>query len=162
MMEWRDSTLFPGYQISSTGLCRNPKSGRKIGGFLHVQGYRRFGLWRDGKQHGPMCHALVANEFLGPRPVGCEINHKNGIKDDNRAENLEYVPHTRNMAHAIQTGLQKTKLTPSQVWAVRDLLARGVRQKDIAAQFSVSPITICDINRRRTWAHLTKRLSEYA
>ena len=44
-------------------------------------------------------HQLVAAAFLGPPPDGCEINHKNGIRFDNRLANLEYVTHRQNMLH---------------------------------------------------------------
>lgn len=45
-------------------------------------------------------HRLVAMAFIGEIPQGMEINHKNGIKTDNRVENLEIVTHVENMHHA--------------------------------------------------------------
>lgn len=50
-------------------------------------------------------HWVVAEAFLGPRPEGLQINHKNGRKTDNRAVNLEYVTRSENMQHAVRTGL---------------------------------------------------------
>ena len=45
-------------------------------------------------------HHLVAAAFLGPRPLGMQINHKNGIKTDNYFTNLEYVTPSQNSWHA--------------------------------------------------------------
>ena len=49
-------------------------------------------------------HRSVARAFLGP-PNGLEVNHKSGIKADNRVENLEYVTRSENMKHAFRLGL---------------------------------------------------------
>jgi len=53
-------------------------------------------------------HKAVALAFLGPRPSPKhQINHKNGIRTDNSAENLEWVTCKENIRHAWQTGLSK-------------------------------------------------------
>lgn len=50
-------------------------------------------------------HALVAEAFIGPRPSGLEVNHKDGDKRNNRPENLEYVTRSENMRHCFRIGL---------------------------------------------------------
>lgn len=50
-------------------------------------------------------HHLVAHVWIGHRPPGMQINHKNGIRNDNRVENLEYVTPLENVKHAIALGL---------------------------------------------------------
>lgn len=52
-----------------------------------------------------LAHRVIWEELVGPVPSGCEINHKNGKKDDNRLDNLELVTHQENMKHAKATGL---------------------------------------------------------
>lgn len=49
-------------------------------------------------------HELVATAFIGPRPVGMEIDHKNGDRFDARVENLEYVTHSTNQKRAVIRG----------------------------------------------------------
>jgi hypothetical protein len=59
-------------------------------------------------------HRIVAAAFIGPCPDGLEINHKNGIKLDNRAENLEYTTRSANMKHAYDSGLRRREFLGTQ------------------------------------------------
>lgn len=47
---------------------------------------------------------LVAEAFLGERPKGLVINHKNGVRADDRAENLEYITSQANTIHGWKRG----------------------------------------------------------
>lgn len=103
-----------------------------------------------------LVHRLVTQAFLGPCPVGLEVNHKNGDKADNRLENLEYVSKSENMRHAVRHGLVRTpsraRLTPEQV---REIRRRGGRGKEtsfvLAAEFGVNRSHISRIVRGETW-----------
>ena len=63
----------------------------------------------NGKKSNPCTHILVAKAFLGPRPKGMVINHKDGNNLNNAAKNLEYVTPKRNQEHASEMGLRPTK-----------------------------------------------------
>lgn len=56
-------------------------------------------------------HRVIAELFLGG-PEKETVNHKNGIKTDNRAENLEWATQRENNAHAVKTGLSKQRVKP--------------------------------------------------
>lgn len=68
-------------------------------------GYIYVILTKNGKRKGKYIHRLVAEAFI-PNPENKrEVNHKNGIKIDNRIENLEWVSPHENMIHAHGNGL---------------------------------------------------------
>jgi hypothetical protein len=71
-----------------------------------MKGYALFSLSKNGKTKTIMAHRLVAQAFL-PNPKNKKtINHINGIKTDNRVDNLEWNTHSENITHAFRTGLK--------------------------------------------------------
>src|SRR5262245_16791016 len=107
--EWRAVPDFNDYRVSNMGRVESVKSGASR--ILHPilsHGYFCLSLYRGDRPRRIMfVHQMVAAAFIGPCPDGCEINHINGTKTDNRVENLEYATHRQNMQHAFRTGLQK-------------------------------------------------------
>jgi HNH endonuclease/NUMOD4 motif len=71
-------------------------------------GYARVSLCTANKSRYFSVHSLIALTFHGQRPKGLLVNHKDGIKLNNRPENLEYVTLAQNARHAASLGLYPT------------------------------------------------------
>ena len=104
---WKVIAEAPSYEVSSFGNVRHRvnKVNRRFA--VSWNGYFTITLRFERTKKIFRIHTLVANAFLGQRPKGLVINHKNGIKTDNRSKNLEYVSYKENLEHAYQNGLRK-------------------------------------------------------
>lgn len=165
---WALIDSYPSYEVSSFGrvrrvvACRNSKPGRILKAPLR-NGYPCVDLCREGQARLTSVHTLVANTFV-PNPNSLpEVNHKNGIRTDCRAENLEWVTRRQNAQHAHDLNLQvclgerngQAKLTEEA--ALEILRQKGGRRglaTSLGKQYGVSQTTVRDIWRGKTWPHL--------
>ena len=109
---WKDINGFENkYQISNLGRVKSLNNGK---GFIRERiltnvldkGYLMVCLCKNSKPKNYRNHRLVAQAFI-PNPLNKpQINHINGIRNDNRIENLEWCTGSENMIHAFKTGLQ--------------------------------------------------------
>lgn len=121
-------------------------------------------LLRDGdKVKKWYVHRLVYFSFNGPIPDDMEIDHINGDSRDHRLSNLEAVTKLENMRRAHHMGLMNTakgskqhraRFTEQQVLSIRQRVASGEKQVDLAVEFGVTPTAINCIVKRLTWKHV--------
>lgn len=156
---WRTVPGYAPYQASTLGRIR--RNGRVLVMTLDRKGYPRVTTSIAGTRHLKMVHRLVAEAFIGPMPNNkTETNHKNGLKTDNRPENLEYVTCSENKHHASRLGLAAKgvghglhKLTADDVRGIRRLASK-FSQRALGKLFDVSEKTIWDIIHDKTWRHV--------
>lgn len=166
MEEWRDIAGYEGrYKISNQGRLMG--FGRENGKILTTtirSGYKVKNLYKDWHFKGFKIHRLVAQAFI-PNPDNKPmINHINGIKTDNRADNLQWCTASENRKHADSTGLRiapfgtehfRCKLTPEDVLYIRaNYVPRKNGYASLARQFSMGATTIKHIVLRKLWKHI--------
>ncbi len=169
--EWQIIADYPDYSISNMGnlKSRRPWSKQKdktivkerlLNPHLTHYGYRAVRLCKDGKQVDRLIHRLVIAAFIGDCPEGKEVNHIDGVKTNNRIDNLEYVTDSEQRQHAYDMGLQKKGgdkwnaiLNAEKVVEIRNLIGK-MKGREIAKIYGVTPGTISDIKKGRRWAYI--------
>lgn len=117
------------YTVSNTG--RHVRVGRvTLRRFLYGSYYAIQYLGRPVQ-----VHRLVAFAFCNGYKPYLVVNHKNGIKTDNRASNLEWCTHSHNILHAHRTGLVKHRCGPLTKEQVKDIKANP---KDAMDKYNIT------------------------
>jgi len=116
-MECKRIDEFPDYGAMPDGEIVNLNTGYTLKGKIGNAGYREVTLVSGEKHFTRSVHRLIADAFCQKHDDSDEVNHINGNKLDNRAENLEWVTHGDNMFHAFNTGLMPNNATPKPVIA---------------------------------------------
>lgn len=169
------------YMVSDAGNVRGIGSRVVLKTHTHKKtGYPTVTLRHGGGNRKTFrVHSLVAAVFIGPRPVGHQVNHMDGIKSNNAASNLEYVTPKQNKAHAKVHGLLAkrentfafkhpeavrgsnnpfAKLTEADIVVIRrEWNARRANQPELARRFKTTQANISDIVLRKRWQHVTER-----
>jgi hypothetical protein len=138
----------PGYEgryaATKDGRIYNHKLKRYLNGHYTYHNYLRVMIDRKPKA----VHRLVASAYI-PNPDNLPfINHINGIRDDNNAENLEWCNHTHNMQHAVKMGthysIKLQKLTPEMRSKAKVLYSLDFGVAEIANALGVKRDVIRD------------------
>lgn len=164
------------YEVSNQGDVRsidrlvkypNGKPNRLFKGKLLKQSlqvkkrYYGLRLSKQGKTRLWLTHQLVAMSFLGPQPKGMMVCHGSLGPFCNTVENLSYGTAVKNSLDQWRDGTKPhgekcswSKLTAAQVKTIKEEYAAGIRNKDLAIKYNVSPSRICDIIKGRGWNYL--------
>lgn len=179
--EWKYIQDFPYYMVSSFGriksLSKLKVRKNHTGSFYtkdkilkqtkrkteNGNGYLNLTLCNENGKNQKFVHILVAKAFI-PNPENKpEVNHKKGIKTDNRVHQLEWNTRSDNQKHSYEIGLKDkkgekhhlAKLKPNDIINIRSLYDNKImRNSELALKYKVSPQTICSIVKRRNWIHI--------
>src|SRR5215217_4957929 len=100
MRKWTDIQGYEGiYQVSDSGEVMSVKDKFILKQFYTDKGYKRIALCKNGEHKKYFVHRLVARGFVPNSLNKPFVNHVNGMKDDNRAENLEWCTSSENIIH---------------------------------------------------------------
>jgi hypothetical protein len=151
------------YEASDAGRVRRAAPGprTRVGAILQPcftnDGHLQVSLNHSGRRYTRQVHTLVMLAFAGEMPAGdMTVNHINGVKTDNRLENLEYVTRAENIRHAFKNGLNRPialKLTPEKVSHIRSMLG-SLPNVRIARMFGVSDKMIAKIRDGKVWKYV--------
>lgn len=106
MEVWKDIEGFGGmYKVSNLGRIYSTRTNKVLKQMPRTHGYLSVWLYGEERRPNGRCgkaysvHRLVAEAFCERKDGQDEVNHKNEIKDDNRAENLEWCTHQENSSY---------------------------------------------------------------
>jgi DNA-binding XRE family transcriptional regulator len=147
------------YQISQNGKVFSIKRNKFLKPFINTSEYYQIELRKGGKRKKFYIHRLMLMTYFSDFNYKKEVNHKNGIKTDNRLDNLELVTRKENINHAIKMGLItnkhnvfRRKLTFEVAEHIRKLYnEKKFNQKQLAEQYKVSRTTIKEIIQNITY-----------
>ncbi len=167
--EWKPVSEFPAdYRVSSLGRIKRISASNRadkefLEGTLAKHGYRVITFTVGNICYQRYLHRIIAAAFI-PNPESKRyINHKDGNKENNALDNIEWVTARENLIHrsrvlGLEIGINhhSAKLDNEKVCAIRELFLAGLSNTQIAAQFLVSRATIGAVRSKRTWFHVTQ------
>jgi hypothetical protein len=175
MIEWKKIPKHETYEASTNGDLKTFNWKNK--GIEKIMkpardkcGYLRTMLKNDltGKFNTIKVHRIIAQTFVDNPKNKPQVNHINGVKDDNRVENLEWCTASENIYHSHRTGLSSNvgeknpcaTLTDKQVLEIRanyvygKKTRKGETKQQIAERYNTTFSVIKRLIQGKTWKHL--------
>lgn len=169
--QWRPIPGFSRYEASNLGQIRNIQTLRAISRNARSRtGYPLIFLRPDGERLRKTVNiaSAVAATWLGPRPKGFQIDHKDGNKLNDAATNLEYVSQSENIQRSFDNGQHPYRpgplrfLTEQQYAGIKALWRTGkFSQVEISKMFGTNNSTICKIVNGKINYRATRILARY-
>lgn len=168
--DWRVGSTYKHLAVTRDGRVKNLNTRRELATTVGKTGYSQFAIRLGGRKGKPRLvkvHRLVAEAWIGPAPTPRhQVNHKNGVKTDNRVENLEWVTPAENIRHAFRRGLISTsrgedrhnaKLTDDAVRRIRRVYRPGHPRygaRALGREYGVHHKQVSMAARGLAWTHV--------
>lgn len=162
-------TLKYNYYATEDGKIYSEYSKKFLTKHLDKDGYEKVRLVSEDGRHTYSVHRLILETF---NPIensqNKQVNHKDGDKQNNNLQNLEWVSCSENQKHAHQLNLKnqkgqnnnQSKLTESQVLEIIELiLSKQYTLVEIGKKYGVCGDTIGAIKNKHNWTYLTKDIN---
>lgn len=165
-MRWINIKGFAGYEVSDSGLIKSIKrpqfstcgrynirrkriiSERILKQSINGSGYLFVSLRKKKKHYSTRVHILVANHFLGKKPNGLIVCHKDHNKMNNNILNLEYGTHSKNTKDYYRhSGRSRRTIPLSHVSKIIARINNGETAKSIAKEYNIWPNDVSILNR---------------
>lgn len=153
------------YTVDTIGRIYSKFSKNYLKPYVNTSGYYLVDLYHKKRRHTMQVHRIVAIAFIPNPELLPTVNHKNGNKANNTAENLEWMTRLDNVRHAWITGLAKprygtdnpaNKYTEEQIHAVCSYIEMDIlTNREIATACGVNITLIRDIKFRGKWKHIS-------
>lgn len=164
VIDWNDF-----YEASSLGRIRNIQArrgthaGKILKGRPSKDGYLKVVLQHDGHKKSVFVHRVVHEAFFGAIKPDQEIDHLDFNRANNVLSNLEAVSRQVNIDRSFKKGRDMARgsrqgrsvFTEEQVASILLRVAQGEKQKDLAAEFNVTPTAINCMVKGKTWRHVS-------
>jgi len=163
MLHVKDIPGFSYYSITTNGKVWSKYKHRWLKATLKPNGYLSILLVKNKKHFRKYIHRLVLETFVGNCPNGFECCHANGIKTDNRLENLRWDTRSENHKDSIKHGnspgfcnplkRKNTKFSVDDIKLIRWLANHGMfTQQEIANWYNTTRHYISAIKRGVRWS----------
>lgn len=170
--EWKEIPDWSDYEVSSQGRVRRTtkaRGGPRLGSnrirtlVTDRVGYQQITFCRNGRWFIFRVHQLVALAFIGPRPEGKEVNHKDGNKKNNTPPNLEYVTRSENVLHSYTKLGNKAargercsgaKVTEAQAKKALAAIRAGAHIQTVSRRLGMNQTWGYDLLNGKIWKHL--------
>lgn len=145
------------YTVNKDGTVLSNITGLEVGYCDNPRGYKFITINKDNHHRKIAVHRLVWAVY-GDKPItnSLVINHKNGIKNDNRIENLELVTVSENNTHRFRVLKHpavcgRKKINEDTAKEIRLLRKSGWKYSELCKKFNLCKSTISYIVNNKTW-----------
>lgn len=164
-VEFKTIPNFTRYAISSNGIILNKRYRKLMKYSYDRQGYANLHLISDdGKDVHCKIHCLMMAAWIGPRPEGMVVHHKDSKEYHNELYNIEYVTQADNIYESFICGDQamQIKRSPNDVKYICSLINKGFDNGEIldilnkyGEERHAYHVALNDIRSKRTWKQIS-------